>query len=98
LVVVLFFFNLWNWYLASKGTTAIEHWGMKRPKHTGERYDFSYSSRMDNLILIFGTYNIVKMLMPSRRPLPMNGLEYTFEALHNKESTSSQLDATTAKK
>lgn len=33
LVIVLAGFNIWNWYLALKGNTAIEFWGKKLDKN-----------------------------------------------------------------
>lgn len=58
LAVILNGFSMWHWYLAVRGLTTIE-WMDKEPP-------FSRSC-LDNLELVFGTRNPLRMLLPSLR-------------------------------
>lgn len=39
-------------------------------------------SWLDNLFITFGTKNVFKLFLPSLRPLPLNGLEWTVQAIN----------------
>lgn len=73
---MIFFFNIWNWYLIFTGQTTIEFWGNRFDDRT-ERYDFSYKSYRLNLYSVFGTDNIFLILfVPNVRSLPTDGVEW----------------------
>jgi len=76
--IIIFGFNVWNWFLAITGQTTIEFWGMRmapNDERSGQRFDFTYKHYMDNLYVIFGTRNILKMLLfTGIGPLPSNGV------------------------
>ena len=77
LSAVLVGFNVWNWYLAICGITTIEF--MKKYHLKDENvYDFSYNTVADNLFVIFGTHNPIRVLSPSLRALPLSGIEFSF--------------------
>jgi hypothetical protein len=77
LTIVLGAFMTWNWHLAVRGKTAIEHMGMKRPKtaHTQIKFDYSHESIKHNLQEIFGEFDyLYEMYLPSVRNLMSNGV------------------------
>lgn len=41
-------------------------------------YDFSYDKVKDNLFIIFGTNKWLRVLSPSLRAQPLNGIEFSF--------------------
>ena len=64
-------FNVWQWFLAIRGTPQIE-WmqnkmmGPSRALHPEEaKFTYGCASPIDNLHIIFGTRNIIKMLIPT---------------------------------
>jgi hypothetical protein len=73
LVLVLAFFNGWNWFLALQGTTTIEFWG----KATNP-YLKGFEEIKDNLFSIFGTHKTLRVFSPSLRSGPFTGLEWSF--------------------
>ena len=80
-VILLLFFNSWNWFLVLKGFTTIEYW-TNSPASSKENKlnfnEFQMEDWKDNLDLIFGTKNIWRALfVPSIKKLPFSGLEYT---------------------
>jgi len=77
LSMILVGFNVWNWWLAVCGITTIEFM-KKYHLRTENVYDFSYGTIKDNLFVIFGTYNPIRILSPSMRALPLSGLEFSF--------------------
>ena len=68
--VILTFFITWCWYLACVNLTTIE---VMARKDSGER---KLETVLDNLHCIFGTRNLFKILAPSLRSLPGNGLDW----------------------
>jgi hypothetical protein len=54
LTVCLFFYNLWCWFLACSGLTAVEFIGRNTGYKTNH-YDFTFSRIRDNLFKVFGT-------------------------------------------
>ena len=50
----LFFYNLWCWFLACSGLTAVEFIGRNTGYKTNH-YDFTFSRIRDNLFKVFGT-------------------------------------------
>lgn len=80
LIIVLFFFNLWNWYLAIKGYTTIEYWGGKNEKKAAQTHEgnkFYSSSYLENLEQIFGTQSFLKILKPTFRKMPHDGVSWS---------------------
>ena len=82
-VVSLFiecFFSGWNWFLALNGCTTLEFWADKTnfyDPNEGIR-DFSFGNWKKNLLYIFGTENIFKILfLPNVKKLPFSGLEFS---------------------
>jgi hypothetical protein len=77
LAAVLVGFNVWNWYLACTGMTTVEFMKKFHLKNDNV-YDFSYDTVKDNLFVIFGTHKMFRILSPSLRALPLNGIEFSF--------------------
>lgn len=83
LFIVMIPFNGWNWYLAMTGQSAIEYW-MQRPSEELKKRgfkdnsisDFRQSSKIRNLEYVFGTTSIWKMLLPSIRRIPHEGINW----------------------
>jgi len=80
--VIMIPFNGWNWYLAITGQTTIEFW-MQRPDQENNVEDFSkrvsdfrQGHKTKNLEYVFGTRNILRMLLPSFRPLKHDGIDW----------------------
>jgi hypothetical protein len=42
-------------------------------------YDYSYETVKDNLFVVFGTHKLFRILSPSLRALPLNGIEFSFQ-------------------
>ena len=80
LAIVLTLFNVWNWFLALTGFTTIEFWSnLSLSKEEKQMtFDFSFNSIADNLYQIFGTHKIIRILSPSLRTPPFNGIEWSF--------------------
>lgn len=76
--VCLFFYNLWSWFLACSGLTAVEFVGRNTGYKTNH-YDFTFSRIRDNLFKVFGTKSFFQMLSPSLRYNPFNGIEWSFQ-------------------
>ena len=69
--------NVVNCFLAYWGVTTMEFLG----DMTGDspaKYNYSFSSKIDNLYIIFGTKNLMSILSPSLRPSVVTGLEFSF--------------------
>lgn len=78
LTVCLFFYNLWCWFLACSGLTAVEFIGRNTGYKTNH-YDFTFSRIRDNLFKVFGTKSYFQILSPSLRYNPFNGIEWSFQ-------------------
>ena len=78
LTMTLFFFNVWNWYMACSGLTTIEFWRRFYMLQGENLYDFSFDTVSDNLFIIFGTHKIIRIFSPSLRALPLSGIEFSF--------------------
>ena len=86
LFIIMIPFNLWNWYLATSGQTAIEYWMRKTPPKSGNErqgesqqeriVDFRRSSKIKNLEYVFGTQSVWKTFLPSIRKLPLDGIDW----------------------
>jgi len=96
--IIMIPFNIWNWYLALTGQTAIEFWMRKaqgsnnrdnEPSSFDEIVDFRQQTRRRNLEYIFGTKVIWKMFLPSARKLIHEGLNW--ENYINKKSNVNNL-------
>lgn len=77
LFFIMFAFAGFNWYLAAKGVTTLEFWvglGGDSPN----MYNWALERKRDNLYLLFGTNNVIRVLSPSLRSLPLTGLEWAF--------------------
>jgi len=74
LSVLLAGFNLWNWHLARTGFTTIEYWSFK----TSDQISYEFKSFRDNFYRVFGTHKLLRMLSPSLRNVPFNGIEWSF--------------------
>ena len=78
-MIIMFFFNSWNWFLVIRGNTTIEFWSLKSGiKTEGKIKDFSLPYWRDNLFLVFGTRSMVQAVCcASKRRLPVSGVEWT---------------------
>ena len=78
-MLLMTFFNTWNWFLVMRGNTTIEFWTLKSGFKTDFRIkDFSLPIWRDNVFLVFGTRSIWQAICcASRRRLPVSGLEWT---------------------
>jgi palmitoyltransferase len=76
LTVIMFMFTVFNWYTAMTGQTIIE-W-QQRFRDKEKRYDFRLSRWSDNLYIIFGTTKLFRIISPSMRNVPLNGIEWAF--------------------
>mmetsp|Transcript_25428 Transcript_25428/g.22589 ORF Transcript_25428/g.22589 Transcript_25428/m.22589 type:complete len:122 (+) Transcript_25428:853-1218(+) len=79
--ISMIFFNSWQWFLCLKGTPQIEFLQNLEDPSSIKKHGFS--SKMDNLYLTFGTKNLLKILLPSLRSQPLEGLEWTLEKIEN---------------
>jgi hypothetical protein len=68
--VILTFFGAWCWYLACMDLTTID---VLARKDIGK---IKRETVLDNLHIIFGTRNLLMILAPSLRSLPVNGLDW----------------------
>ena len=79
-LVIECFFSGWNWFLALNGCTTLEFWADKTnfyDPNEGIR-DFSFGNWKKNLLYIFGTENIFKILfLPNVKKMPFSGLEFS---------------------
>lgn len=78
LLIVLFGFNVWNWFLACAGLTTLEFMSQVSGSYS-DHYDYSFTTVHDNLFKIFGTRSYFAMLSPSLRNAAFTGLEWSFE-------------------
>ena len=78
LVCVLFIFNCWSWFMACSGMTLIELTRQNTLFEDEQFFDFSFDTIKDNLFVLFGTHKLLRILSPSMRSLPLNGLEWSF--------------------
>ncbi|CAI2371857.1 unnamed protein product [Moneuplotes crassus] len=78
------FFNLWQWYLCLKGIPQIEYL-QSLDMEINEGKGFGFPGICDNIYVTFGTKNIFKIFLPSFRPLPLEGLEWTLEVVTTKK-------------
>ena len=78
-VVMLTFFNYWNWFLALNGATTIEYWESRLSESNGKGVcEFSFGNWRDNLFYIFGSRSVFRILfVPSVTRLPFSGLEWS---------------------
>ena len=78
-VILMTFFNSWNWFLVIRGNTTIEFWTLKSGFKTENRVkDFSLPNWRDNIFLVFGTRSILQAIFcASKKKLPVSGLEWT---------------------
>ena len=80
--VVLLMFSAWHGCLILTGSTTIEifgyYYGNPEERY---KYNFSRGSWRKNLETVFGTNSLVRALMPSREPLPFDGV-YWPDTLH----------------
>jgi hypothetical protein len=82
-MILMTFFNTWNWFLVIKGNTTIEFWTLKSGFRNDQRIkDFCLPNWRDNIFLVFGTRSILQAICcANRRRLPFSGLEWTRLAL-----------------
>ena len=78
-MLLMTFFNTWNWFLVIKGNTTIEFWTLKSGFRSDQRIkDFCLPNWRDNIFLVFGTRSIMEAICcASKRRLPFSGLEWT---------------------
>lgn len=69
-------FTVWNWYLAFLGQSVIEF--MQKRDSNLDEFSYELPHWRENLYVIFGTMNILEMILPVHRDLPLNGLEWTY--------------------
>ena len=63
--------------------------GTNRALHPSEaKFTYGCARPIDNLHIIFGTRNIIKMLAPVKRNLPICGLEWTQQKIQNLTGTN----------
>ena len=80
LLIVLFLFNLWNWYLAFKGYTTIEFWGGKNEASNTKlpgKHSFRSENCWDNLEQIFGSSSFLKILKPTFQRMHNDGVQWS---------------------
>ena len=77
LIVVLLFFNVWNWFLACTGLSCIEFIG-QATGHQKAQFDCSFNRVRDNLFKVFGTKSYWAVLSPSLRNNAFTGIEWSF--------------------
>ena len=85
IMIGMFFFNIWQWFLALKGVPQIELMQSKMNKmkqqfaEADETFTYGCSNVVDNLHIIFGTRNFFKMMIgvDRARTMPLTGLEWT---------------------
>lgn len=53
-IICLFIYNIWCWFLAMSGLTAVEFIG-RNSGYKSNHYDFTFSRIRDNLFKVFGT-------------------------------------------
>jgi hypothetical protein len=71
LLVIMIGFTGWNGWLAIKGTNSVE-------LSQQASYDFRLKSWTENLFVVFGTTNLVRILSPSLRSVPFTGIKWAF--------------------
>ena len=78
-VLLMTFFNSWNWFLVIRGNTPIEFWTLKSGlKRDNKINDYCLPNWRDNVFLVFGTRSILRAIFcASKRKLPFSGLEWT---------------------
>ena len=78
-VLILIFFNSWNWFLALQNATTIEFFGQKSGMNVSNGIDkFDFGNIRQNLFYVFGTKNFFEILfIPSIKKLPFSGLEWS---------------------
>lgn len=78
-VLILIFFNSWNWFLALQNATTIEFFGQKSGMNVSNGIDkFDFGDIKQNLFYVFGTKNVFEILfVPSIKKLPFSGLEWS---------------------
>lgn len=87
LFVAMSFFNWWQWYLCLKGIPQIEYMQtMFADAYSDSTTGYGCKSWLDNLYVTFGTKNLLKIPLPSLRPLPLNGLEWTASKIQLRQS------------
>jgi hypothetical protein len=73
--IVILLFGGWHWYLAVKGYTTIEYFDSQRPS-------FTTGNWRKNLEIVFGTRNVLEMLLPLRNQLKIDGT-YWPDTIHS---------------
>lgn len=77
-MVLLLFFNSWNWFLVFNGNTTIEFWSYKAGISSNGINNFSMNEIKENIFMVFGTKSLIKaILIPSIKMLPYSGLEWS---------------------
>lgn len=69
--ITMTLFGGWSWYLACVNSTTIEVISRQTPN-----VELKLKTVLDNLNIIFGTRNVIKILAPSIRSLPVNGIDW----------------------
>lgn len=82
-MLLMSFFNSWNWFLVFRGNTTIEFWSLKSGFKTESKIkDFSLPRWRDNIFLVFGTRSLYEAVCcASKKRLPVSGIEWTKLAL-----------------
>ncbi len=78
-MLILIFFNTWNWFLVFRGNTTIEFWMLKSGVNSKNILkDFSFNDWRENLFVVFGTRSLFRAIfIPSYKKLPFSGIEWT---------------------
>jgi len=78
-MLILIFFNSWNWFLVLRGNTTIEFWMFKTKSNTKNVIkDFGFNDWRDNIYIVFGTRSLLEAIfIPSYKRLPFSGVEWT---------------------
>ena len=79
--IVLLLFSAWHAFLILSGCTTIEIFGYYGNPEEKNKYNFSRGSWRKNLEVVFGTNSLLYALLPSRVPLPFDGV-YWPDTLH----------------
>lgn len=85
LAIVFFFvllcFTAWHVFLVAVGATTIEIFGYYTESEGKDRYNFSRGTWRKNIESVFGTTSLFWLMVPSRKALPFDGVNWP-DTLH----------------
>ena len=51
---------------------------MQHREQSEDKFQYELDNWKENLFVVFGTTNVVEMILPMEREIPLTGLEWTF--------------------